>query len=240
MKFAVLGPLRIEATCGRLVEPPTGKPASLLVALLLRANERIPLDLLVELLWGSEPPRSYRSNLQNYVSRLRDLGIPVEWSAGGYRLCAKAGSVDVHRFVRHAEDGIEHSDNGDRDKAVEAFHNALEICPSLPFAEGNAGPFEGDVFRLSELRASVIERLSEIDVANERYATAICRLRALVCEHPLRETSWMRLISALARAQRTAEALDVYERARQTIRDELGVNPGGPLRRAHRALLADQ
>jgi DNA-binding SARP family transcriptional activator len=239
MKFAVFGPLRLQATDGGPIESPTGNPASLLTALLLRANEHVSLDLLIDLLWRAEPPRSHRANLQSYVSRLRGLGVHIYWSTAGYLLCAEPGSIDIHRFIRYAEDGLAYSDADDQGKAVEAFRDALDLYRALPFSDGKAGPFEGDIFRLGELHASVVERLSEIDVANGRYATAICRLRALVNEHPLRETLWGRLISALARADRTAEALGVYEQARQTIRDELGVNPGRPLRRVHLSLLAD-
>src|SRR5436305_1768541 len=67
---------------------------------------------------------------------------------------------------------------------------------------------------------------------------AVAVLRDLVTWHPLREDLWVRLMLALARAGRPAEALDAYQEVRGALVEELGVEPGGELRRVQAALLA--
>ena len=56
-------------------------------------------------------------------------------------------------------------------------------------------------------------------------------IRALVACHPLREALHVRLMSALAQAGRSGEALDAYRTARRIFVGELGVEPGEELSR---------
>jgi DNA-binding SARP family transcriptional activator len=59
----------------------------------------------------------------------------------------------------------------------------------------------------------------------------------LIAEDPLREDCWTRLVLALHHSGRRAEAIEVFERARATLRAELGVEPGAALTAAHRTVL---
>ena len=71
MRFGVLGPLSVQAADGaELVLPGTG-PRVTLAVLLVHANRAVPVDTLVEAVWHGSPPRSWASNIQTYISRLR-------------------------------------------------------------------------------------------------------------------------------------------------------------------------
>ena len=66
------------------------------------------------------------------------------------------------------------------------------------------------------------------------------RLNELLARHPLRESLWLRLLVALHRSGRRAEALERYQAIRVRLADELGVDPGSELRRVYADLLADR
>lgn len=67
MEFGVLGPLQVNG--GDVALP--AKQRVLLAALLLRANRVVPLEALVDALWGDAPPYTARTTLQGYVKQLR-------------------------------------------------------------------------------------------------------------------------------------------------------------------------
>ena len=94
MQFLVLGPLEVTAG-GGTVRLPAAKHRALLAALLVRANQAVSADGLIEALWDGQPPASAAKTLQTYVSQLRRELEPTaaagDWRVlrtadGGYRL----------------------------------------------------------------------------------------------------------------------------------------------------------
>ena len=61
-------------------------------------------------------------------------------------------------------------------------------------------------------------------------AALVPELESLVAQDPLREERWRLLVLALYRAQRQADALAALRRARSTLVESLGVDPGPELR----------
>jgi DNA-binding SARP family transcriptional activator len=76
LRYKVLGPLEVHEN-GRAVPIRPGKLAALLVILLLRRNEVVSADRLIDTLWADEPPVTAAKTLQLYVSQLRKL-LPAE------------------------------------------------------------------------------------------------------------------------------------------------------------------
>src|SRR5205823_2378492 len=89
----------------------------------------------------------------------------------------------------------------------------------------------GEARRLEELRISAEEDGIEAELALGRHVEVIPRLRAFSELHPLRERLRAQLMLALYRSGRQAEASDVYQMTRDTLVEELGMEPGQDLQR---------
>src|SRR5882757_9467089 len=106
MEFRVLGQLEV-ADQGRRLELGGLRVRALLALLLLHANEIVPVDRLVEELWGARPPGSVANTVQQTVSRLRGILGPgrIETRSPGYLLRVEQGELDLARFEQLVEDG---------------------------------------------------------------------------------------------------------------------------------------
>ena len=94
-----------------------------------------------------------------------------------------------------------------------------------------------ELTRLTELQLTGLEEYAEAMVATDRSTDLIGVLQAHAHEHPLRERGVRAHMLALARAGRQGEALEVYERTRVLLVEELGVDPGPALQEAHLVVL---
>ena len=58
--------------------------------LAIRAGRMVPVEALVDAMWGDDPPPTAAKTVQSHVVRLRqslnDAGDPIETTPGGYRL----------------------------------------------------------------------------------------------------------------------------------------------------------
>ena len=231
--FSLLGPLAITVDGGP-IELSGQKRRTLLAALLLRAGEVVPRDNLIDALWGEDPPDTARNTLQVYVSQVRKL-LPdglLETTANGYRLAVEPDAVDVFEFDRLTQAGRSALTIGDAAGAVETLSRALELWRGPPTEVPQA-----EAVRLEELRLTALEDRIDAELALGRHAQLVAELERLGAEHPLRERLRGQLMLALYRAGRQADALAVYQRARRTLVEELGIEPGESLRRLERAIL---
>lgn len=238
----MLGPLEALVD-GRSLPLGAPKQRALLAVLLLHANEVVPASRLIDEVWGEEPPETALNLLQGLVSDLRrTLGRDVVATRGrGYSIGVEPGRLDLHRFERLTEEGIESLGAGRAEAAAETLGEALALWrgPALadmadePFARLAAG-------RLEELRLVALEKRIEADLACARHAEVVGELRGLVSAHPLRERLRAQLMLALYRCGRQAEALDAFRDTRRTLRDELGIEPGRQLQDLERAILRQE
>src|SRR6476620_7028468 len=101
-EFRILGPLEAVSAdeTMRLGGP---KQRALLALLLLRRNEVVPRERLVDAIWGEGPPESASNSLQVYVHGLRRvLGAErIVRNGSGYRIHVEPDELDVERFERH-------------------------------------------------------------------------------------------------------------------------------------------
>ena len=76
MEFRILGPLEAVAE-GRVLTFAGARQRALLALLLVRANEVVSTDRLIDELWGAHPPSAAANALQYHVSQLRKTLAPA-------------------------------------------------------------------------------------------------------------------------------------------------------------------
>jgi serine/threonine protein kinase/DNA-binding SARP family transcriptional activator len=238
MQFLILGPLEV-ADDGRKLALGGPKQRAVLAHLILRANHVVPADMLIDGLWGEEPPESARNTLQTYVYRLRKLlgDGRLEGRDGGYVLAAAPGEIDAARFEALVKQGKAElaSDPGE---AAATLAEALSLWRADALADVTEEPsLRGEAARLEELRLSATEHRVSAEIAIGGHSTVVPELESLTARYPLRERMWANLMLALYRSGRQAEALSTFERARQVLADELGADPSQELQRLHEQIL---
>ena len=234
----LLGPLE-AARAGELVALGGPKPRTLLAVLALEPGRVVSVDRLVEALWPGDPPETAAHAIQVYVSQLRKaLGPVIATRAPGYELELAPERVDVHRFARLAQEGRAALEGDDPVAAEGALREALALWRGPALADFLYEPFaQTEIARLEELRTAVLEERIDADLALARHAELVSELEALVQAQPLRERPRAQLMLALYRSGRQADALAAYRAARETLVEELGIDPGPELRELEAAIL---
>jgi DNA-binding SARP family transcriptional activator/pimeloyl-ACP methyl ester carboxylesterase len=239
VRISLLGPLTVDGQPGEAVLR-AAKERTLLATLALRPGVVVGPDALIDALWGDSPPASARKTLQTYVSNIRrELGPDViSTTASGYTLAVAGDDVDVGRFralVRAAEEARA---RGEEPEAREHLRAAVALWRGDPFP--GAGAHTGlaaDAVRLQEEYLTALEARLAADLAAGAHAELVGELETLARDHPFRERLWGHLMVALYRSGRQADALAAYQRARARLGEELGLEPGGELRRLEQAIL---
>src|SRR5437667_9837780 len=111
LEFSVLGPLEARRL-GEVVDLGGAKQRALLGVLLLNANKVMPVEKLIDDLWGEAPPETAANTLQVYVSQLRKLLEPgvaanervLRTKPPGYT-AAVGEQLDLNRFERLLVEG---------------------------------------------------------------------------------------------------------------------------------------
>ena len=248
VRFEVLGPMR--AWHGR-TELDLGSPQqrAVLAMLLLARGRQVSLDGLVDGLWEGHVPRSATGTVRTYVSRLRrilalDAGAqhdgPIESIGDGYLLRLGPALLDLNSFERWLGEARAARERGDTARGARLLGDALRLWRGTALA-GVPGPYaDSRRVPLAELHVTATEEKLAADIALGEHTAAISELRVLLAEHPFRERLTELLMLALYKSGRQADALAVFDNVRRRLGDELGIDPGHPLRTLHeRVLRAD-
>ena len=228
MEVRLLGPIEVRLD-DRPIELGPRKQRAVLAMLALQAGHTVSADRLAEGLWGEEPPPSGGKMVQLYMSHLRRLldgdGVRIVTRGRGYELQLLDGEVDAARFERLL--------------AESRAREALALWQGEALADVADEPFAAvEIRRLDELRLRAAESAIDDDLAAGRHAEVIGELEALVAAEPLREHLHAQHMLALYRSGRQSDALAAYRDARSELVDQVGVEPGGELRRLQDAILA--
>jgi DNA-binding SARP family transcriptional activator len=236
VEFRILGPL--EVVQGRRVLTLGGPRQRALLALLLtNANEVVSVDTLIDALWGARPPRAAANTLQYHVSQLRKLLGSAETiitREPGYLIRVEPDELDLFRF----EQQVAEAEQASPDEAAQLLRDALALWRGPPLADLAGESFaQPEIRRLEEVRLAALEQRLDADLALGHHARLVAELESLVRQHPFRERLRAALMRALYGAGRQAEALNVYRETRQTLVDELGIEPSPALQELERAIL---
>ncbi|QMU76259.1 AfsR/SARP family transcriptional regulator [Streptacidiphilus sp. PB12-B1b] len=244
MRFGILGSTRAWTGAGDAAALGGSGRRALLVLLALDAGRTVPVQRLVDGLYGERPPAGVGNALQSQVSRLRAAlrrpgePDPIVGDRAGYRLAVEPDAVDAHRFVRLAAQGRRALLADDPATASALLGEALALWRGPALADIADAPFAAaQTIRLEEARLTATEDLLRTELALGRHHEAVAELRELVAAHPLRERLSALLVLALHGDGRRAEALDAYAQARDALVDALGADPGSELAEAQLVVL---
>ena len=258
MEFRILGPLYADAGTGAgpvVICQPLLQSA--LAVLLLRANRPCPRSMLIEALWGAEPPGSPEASLRVCISRLRrslgdcasrldSVGPPGGRAPGhrqqrGYMMTVRPGELDVDEFTDLVAQGQAELDLGNAAAAAASFVHALALwgdppLPDLPESEVIAAA----VARLRNHRQAAVDALIDARLAAGEHEQVLGQLRAAVSATPGRERTCAQLMRAYQALGMRTEALDVYQEARQMTLELQGAEPGPVLAVLYQRILAEE
>lgn len=215
----------------RQVDLGHAKQQNVLVSLLMDTGHVVPTHVLMDRVWGHEPPDTALNVLYGYIARLRkalaSARVRLDRQSGGYCLDVDPETVDVHRFRRLVAEAEKLSDTTVR---VTRLNEALALWRGPPFTSIDSPWIAGVREALQgELLSAVIAR-NHAYLCHGWHAELVSPLLDMVVAHPSDERPVALLMIALCRSGRTSEALEQYQRARQRLAEELGTEPGPYLR----------
>ncbi|WP_051837307.1 AfsR/SARP family transcriptional regulator [Streptomyces sp. NRRL F-2580] len=254
MRFGILGPLEVTGgTCptgtGQATSyaPQAAKLRVVLGTLLVRANEVVSVESLIDELWPDAPPRTATTTLQVYVSHLRKTLQSADPENGrealvtrrpGYLLRVGADAVDSAAFEALSRRGHQALQTADFAAAADLQRRALALWRGPVLSDTPHGPvLEGTAVRLAEARTTALDERIRAELHLGLHRELVAELQELVAEHRMHEEFHTHLMVALYRCGRQAEALRVFALLRETLVEELGIEPGPGSSRLQRRIL---
>jgi basic membrane lipoprotein Med (substrate-binding protein (PBP1-ABC) superfamily)/DNA-binding SARP family transcriptional activator len=236
MEFRVLGSLAAVGE-GRVAELGPRKQRALLAILLLHPEQIVPVDRLINLLWGADAPRTAPHSIEIYVSGLRRALEPLGASdlivtrPPGYLLGADRASIDAWRFEDLVRGGARQIESGDSERGRTTLRKALTLWHGPALAEFAYEEFaQPHIRRLNDTHLDAIELLAAAELASGHPGEVVGLLTEATRDDPLRERSRELLMLALYRSGRHADALRTFDALRIQLDEELGVDPSPRIR----------
>lgn len=242
MRVRVLGP--VEVSDGQGWSPvAAARCRAVLGSLVAHGPHSVPVESIVEDVWGDAPPRSAVAQTYGYVHRLRQMlgdrdGAALRRSDAGYLLVEQHAGVDARHFEAAVTDGLRTFEDGRFEQSVEVFEQALGWWRGDPFGGAPSGDTAVELtHRLTNLRTTAVEHGFQARINLGRHRAVVEEIEAQIAESPFREPLWRQLLVALYRSGRAAEALQQYDRLRRTFTEELGTDPSPATRTIHQQIL---
>ena len=247
LKVCLLGRVALE-TDGAVSDEARfpGRQGRLLFAYLVAEHGRpVPRDELAEALWGEAPPVTWEKALTVIVSKVRGVlaahgggATPLTSAFGCYRLVLpEATWVDVIVAANAAQEAEGALAAGDLEQAKASAELAARLLRE-PFLPGDTGTWVEEKRReLKDVRERALSTLSDACLLSDEPEEAVKWGEQTVALAPFRETGYRHLMEAHVAAGNRAEALQVYERCRRLLAEELGAYPSPETESVYRELL---
>lgn len=224
----------------RAVVELTALQKKIVARLALAKPDPVEPAALIDAVWGSAPPATARTAIQNQISRLRSrLGRDAIATVDGhYVLDLDTDSEIVTRCLHDLtmSDGpIDEPGIG----PVEAITRVVGLWRGVPYSDlEDLDDVEHERLRLAEIRRSLETVQLEEAIDADQLAWAVPEAERLVAQTPRDEHRWSLLVRALERSGRRGDALGAFERARRILAITAGLEPSAELREAEAAALA--
>jgi SARP family transcriptional regulator, regulator of embCAB operon len=252
MDIRVLGPLAVTHGASDAT-PSARKPRQVLSLLLLNEGQVVSTDSLIAEIWDLRPPKSVQTTLQTYVMQIRKrlstaLRTPVTDVArrllvtrnNGYTLLLNDASVDLHKYRSLERIGMHAFREQDDERAVDAFSEALALWRGRALADVEVGRMlEPEVVGLEQSRSTIVEYRLEAELRRGRHRESLSELASLTAQYPYNENLNALYMLALHRSGCRHIALEVFRKLRESMIDELGLDPSPRLQQLHHAVIAD-
>jgi predicted ATPase/DNA-binding SARP family transcriptional activator len=240
LQIALLGPLEVNRD-GQRVQVPGGKTSELLVHLALEPGVLVRADRLVDDLWAAGAVNTRRNTLQSKMAKLRRaLGEPpvIASGDGGYAPAVEPSEVDALATLGHTAAASGLLEAGDDRAAADLCASTLKLYRGdVLQAAGDGDWVNPHRARLEEARMKLVEIQFSARLRLGAVGEVIGELEAAVATYPFQEGLWELLITALYRAGRQADALATYQRVRNQLAEELGLDPGPRLQQLEQQIL---
>ncbi|ANZ43235.1 hypothetical protein BBK82_34075 [Lentzea guizhouensis] len=240
MEVRLLGEVAVLVD-GRGIDLGPARQRCVLAAVAVDVGRVVSVDVLAQRVWGAHPPQRARATLVNYLSRLRQVLAAVDAAhlvrgAGGYTLKAGRSVVDLHLF--HDLCARARACTGDDRQVVALLEEALSLWrgEALTGLDGEWSATERH--RLHQKRLNAEHDLADALLRLGHGEDLVSGLSARAADNPLDERIAGQYMVALYRAGRAADALEHYRRLREQLVEDLGTDPGAPMRDLHRRILA--
>ncbi|MFL6117566.1 MAG: BTAD domain-containing putative transcriptional regulator [Catenulispora sp.] len=241
MEFKILGPLEVWSPAGRVVLS-GAKRQVVLATLLLAPGRPVPLDRLIDAVWGTQSPPTAGKQIRNAVSDLRALlaGAAFQLAPTGvhYRLEFDVARLDAAQFTKHTAEARRLRDVARTAEAAAELRAALRLWRGEALAGLDSPALQAQVVGLNQERLTAFEECVDLELALGRHRELIGELTEAVAERPLHEPLVARLMTAHVASGAAAAALRVYDTARRHLQEELGTDPSAQLQRLYLKILA--
>jgi DNA-binding SARP family transcriptional activator/tetratricopeptide (TPR) repeat protein len=245
VEIRLLGPLDVRAG-GRLSGTGPPQEGLVLAAVAVDAPRPVPMSVVIDRVWGADPPAQARTAVAVRVTHLRRLlaaasgsdQVWLAWRSGGYVLAVEPDQVDLLRFRRLVGQaraaGLADADRlALLDEAV-----GLRRGPALDGMAGEWAARVRDAFEVERLEAMLDWGQAALRLGAQ--ARVVPALRDLMNLHPYNEGVAVLLAGALAADGRRDEASEHLRVVSNRLHHDAGIDPGPQLRAAHQALLSGE
>jgi DNA-binding SARP family transcriptional activator len=238
-RIHLCGRLTADIAGRRIENELPGRQGKLLFAYLvvnrMRAATRTEL---IDALWGDHLPGSPHSALSALLSKLRRL-VEIEGRPDVRAVLPDGTWIDVEaasEALHSAEAAAARND------AIATYGPArvAQHISARTFLAGEEGTWiDEERRRLADLYARSLELVAQasLEIGGSEVDTAARAARALIAAAPYREAGYRLLMQVFEAQGNRAEALQLYDRLRILLRDELGAAPSQATQELHRALL---
>ena len=188
---------------------------------------------LISVVWPGKPPRGADAALSVILSKLRSTFKKVAPRSDSIEM--RSGAIhmklpsDVWVDLEHAGHAIDEAEGALRSRDLRrAWSHAVgvSVIARRAFLPGDEAPWiEARRAKLRALLVRGLHILSELTATNGEHALAVQYASEMIELQPFHETGYRHLMQMHAQMGNRAEALRVFGKCRELLRDELGADP---------------